>query len=167
MSSKLRGLVEELKAFQDDPVKVPDWKPGKPVPDGYKVVFGRLARVDTSYQPHHVVSTYAWKTSAAAKTGRDHAKAYFAHREARDLHQEEPEEGKQNSAWEAGQLHQSRMDFHKQRAHELGATEFLPGQSSREFGPKSKMTREMTSEMGDVMRHLVTNRVEKPKKSVN
>jgi len=68
---------------------VPSWKPGEPVPKGYHVVFGKLAKLGTmspSSARKHVAATKAWSLTASAKTPKDHETASDAHQKAAELH---------------------------------------------------------------------------------
>jgi len=73
--------------LEDNSNTVPAWKPGESVPDGYRVVFGRLVK-DTGHNihPNHVQSTKAWSATANAKSSMDHGEAYRAHLDAAQTH---------------------------------------------------------------------------------
>lgn len=67
----------------------PAWKIGQPVPEGHKVVFGKLVKssdVPTGRMHTHNASTAAYKTSAKASGAQSHLHAAAMHYKAAAMH---------------------------------------------------------------------------------
>jgi hypothetical protein len=111
---------------------VPAWKPGQPVPDGYRVVFGRLVKHDGTSDSYHDPSTKAWKASAAAHTVEEHREAAKLHRAAGDVHSQAADDFSRMGSKSKMRKHMDALKDHQQQAfkHDTGA-DWLESRSSK------------------------------------
>ena len=84
--------IEPLDESIDELFGGPSWKPGQPVPHGYHVVFGKLAKkggAEHAESDNAIrASTAAYHKSASAKSSQDHAAASKAHRMSAYMHRQ-------------------------------------------------------------------------------
>lgn len=102
---------------------VPAWKPGQPVPEGYRVVFGRLVKHDGTSDSYHDPSTKAWKATGTAKTVEDHEEAARLHRAASEAHSQAASDFARMGARSKEKKHMEAMKQHDSYAfkHDTGA----------------------------------------------
>lgn len=110
----------------------PSWKPGQPVPEGYRVVFGRLVKYDGKPSSYHDPSTKAWKASSSAHSVEEHREAARLHNSAADIHMKAADDFSRMGARSKEKKHMEAAQVHHKQAfkHDTGA-EWLEGQQKR------------------------------------
>lgn len=90
------------------------WTPGQPVPEGYKVVFGKLVKMDGA-SSYHDPSTKAWKATSTAKTPEEHKQAANLHQLASDVHSKAADDFSRMGARSKEKKHMQAMQQHQKQ----------------------------------------------------
>ena len=108
-------LIEDARSIIRRAIITEEWHPGDKVPEGYRVVFGKLVKADDSnHHPAHQATSAAYKASSTASTARQHRDAALAHKSAARLHSAHAHQAEKQGKTDLAKAHRAQQQKHKE-----------------------------------------------------